>query len=360
MHARIVIGIFLKDAKEAVRDGRILLALLLPIGLGVLYNFVMPDTAKPAAKVAIVSPDKTALPDTLRTVAGSGVSLSFQTMDSAAAVTAAVTSKRADMGLVLPAGFDAAIAAGATPSITLVRPESSSSGSDYVTSILNAALQRMAGQTAPASIALETVKEPTSGVSAMVDVGIRNYMVLATLIMIVAMIAIYVLPVLLTEEYEKKTADALLLVGTQTDIVVGKVLVGMFAIAVSVPLLLIVTRLMPANVALFGGALVALSIALIGVGLLLGALVKTVSQLNNWSSIPLLVMIMPAFFVMDLPGWVQTALSASPGTQAVRMLVDGFAGRAIYGGWAMGFGIIAVWTVAIYAVLIRTLARREA
>lgn len=360
MHARVVLGIFLKDVKEAIRDGRILLALLLPIGLGVLYNFVMPETVKPAVKVAISSPDKTALPDALRSAAGPAVSLSFVQMDSAAAVTAAVQTKKADLGLALPGGFDASLAAGSTPPVTLVRPQGSTSGADYVTSVLNAALRQMAGQKTPATIALETVKEPDSAVSVITTIGIRNYMVLATLIMIVAMIAIYVLPVLLTEEYEKKTADALLLVGTQSDIVAAKVLVGLFAIAVSVPLLLIVTRLSPANVALFAGALAALSVALIGVGLLLGALVKTVSQLNNWSSIPLLVMIMPAFFVIDLPGWAQTALAASPGTQAVRMLVDGFAGRPVYGGWAVGFGIIAAWSVVIYAMLVRTLARREA
>jgi hypothetical protein len=360
MHLRVVIGIFLKDAREAIRDGRILLALLLPIGLGVLYNFVMPETAKPAVTVAVSSPDKTVLPDALRSVTGPAVKLSFDQMDSPAAVKGAVQDKKADLGLVLPAGFDASLAAGSTPSMTLVRPEGSTSGADYVTSVLNAALRQMAGQKTPAGISLETVKEPSSAVSVMTSVGIRNYMVLATLIMIVAMIAIYVLPVLLTEEYEKKTADALLLVGTQTDIVAAKVLVGLFAIAVSIPLLLIVTRLSPANIALFAGALGALSVALIGVGLLLGALVKSVSQLNNWSSIPLLVMIMPAFFVVDLPGWAQTALSLSPGTQAVRMLVDGFSGREIYGGWAIGFAIIAAWSVVIYAVLVRTLARREA
>jgi len=44
----------------------------------------------------------------------------------------------------------------------------------------------------------------------------------------------------------------------------------------------------------------------------------------------------------------------------MRLLVDGLTGRAMYGGWTLAFGVIAAWAVLIYAVLIRTLSRREA
>ena len=104
-----------------------------------------------------------------------------------------------------------------------------------------------------------------------------------------------------------------------------------------------------------------LSVTMIGFGLLLGALVRSVSQLNTWSSIPLLLVLMPVFFVaLDLPSWVQTVLSATPGSQAMRLLVDGLTGQAMYGSWMLAFGVIAAWAVAVYAVLIRTLSRREA
>jgi hypothetical protein len=32
----------------------------------------------------------------------------------------------------------------------------------------------------------------------------------------------------------------------------------------------------------------------------------------------------------------------------------------MYGGWLVAFGVLAAWAVAVYAVLIRTLSRREA
>lgn len=362
MHPRIILTIALKDLKDAVRDGRILIALLMPLGLGLIYNVAMPEVQKAAVTVAIASVDTTSLPTALRAVAGSAVELKFNNVQSAAAVRTDVETKKADIGLVVPAGFDLAVAAGSAPTLVVVRPIGSSTfGADYVASALDGALRSMAGQGAPAIVTVEGAQPAADSMSIINNLGIRKYMVLGTLIMVIAMIAIYVLPVLLTEEFEKKTADALLMVGTQSDVVAAKVSVGLIYIAVSVPLLLLVTQMAPANVPLFVGALVVLSVTLLGFGLLLGALVRSVSQLNTWSSLPLLLVIMPVFFIaLDLPSWVQTAIGATPGSQAMRLLVDGLTGHTMYGGWMLAFGVIAAWAVIIYAILIRTLSRREA
>jgi ABC-type multidrug transport system permease subunit len=362
MHLRILFTIAFKDLKDAVHDGRILIALLLPLGLGFVYNVAMPDSQKPTVTVAIAAAETTALPTALRAVVGSGVDLKFNAVQSAAAVRTQVETKKADVGVVVPAGFDAAVAAGSAPTLVVVRPVGASSlGAVYIDSALDGALRKMAGQHPPAVVTTEAAQAGHDYLSVMNNLGIRKYLVLGTLIMVIAMIAIYVLPVLLTEEFEKKTADALLMVGTQSDLVAAKVLVGLIYIAVSVSLLLVVTGMAPANLALFVAGVAALSVALIGFGLLLGGLVRTVSQLNTWSTIPLLLVIMPVFFVaLDLPSWVQTVIGATPGNQAMRLLVDGFAGQAMYGGWTLSFGVIGAWAVVVYAVLIRTLSRREA
>jgi hypothetical protein len=364
MHPRIALTIALKDLRDAVRDGRILMALLLPLGLGVVYNVAMPDAQKPTVTVAIASGDATSLPAALRAIAGSAVDLRFHTFQSAAEVRSQVEAKKADIGLVVPSGFDAAVAAGTAPTLVVVRPlgdSASTYGAVYVSSALNGALRAMAGQNAPAIITVEGTQSANDAVSVINKLGVRLWLVLGTLIMVIAMIGVYVLPALLTEEFEKKTSDALLLVGTQSDIVAAKVLVGLIYISVSVPLLMAITRIAPANLPLFVAAVVALSVTVIGFGLLLGALVRSVSQLNTWSSIPLLLVLMPVFFVViDLPSWVQATLVATPGSQAMRLLVDGVTGQSMYGGWPLSFGILAVWAVAIYAVLVRTLSRREA
>ncbi len=360
-HPRIALAIAVKDLKDAFRDGRVLLPLLVPLGLGFLYNVAMPDVQKPSVTVAIASADSTQLPAALRAVAGSAVNLKFTHLGSAADVRSQVQSKKADVGLLVPARFDAQVAAGSAPQLMLVRPSGApTTGAIYVLSALDGALRTMAGQRAPAMISAETVPLPRDSASTMIDLGVRKYLVLGTLIMLVAMIAIYVLPVLLTEEYEKKTADALLLVGTQADVVAAKVAVGLVYIAASVPLLLLVTRLGPANLPLFGAGIALLSLTLLGAGLLMGALVRSVNQLNTWSGIPLMIVIMPVFFVgLGLPQWIQTAMSALPGSQAMKLLVDGLSGQAFYGDSWLSFAVIAAWAVVIYAVLIRTLSRRE-
>ena len=361
MHPRIVLAIAFKDLKDALRDGRVLLPLLLPIGLGVLYNVTMPEVQKPKVTVAISSADATQLPQALRAVAGSSVDLRFNTYSSAVDVRSQVQAKNADVGIVVPAGFDAAVAAGSAPDLLLIRPTGSpTTGAIYISSALDGALRQMAGQHAPAVVTSDTVALPRDTSYVMVDVGIRKYLVLGTLVMLIAMIAIYVLPILLTEEYEKKTADALLLVATQTDVVAAKVAVGLVYIAVSVPLLLVVAQMSPVNAPLFISGLVALSVTMLGVGLLLGALVRSVNQLNTWSSIPLLLVIMPVFFIgLGLPRWVQEAIAVLPGSQAMKLLVDGVSGQAIYGDSWLSLVVIAAWAVAIYVVLVRILSRRE-
>lgn len=362
MNIRIVLAIAAKDLKDAIRDGRVLLPLLMPLGLGIIYNVAMPDVQKPTVTVAISSAGSTRLPDALRAVAGSSVNLKFMELSSAAEVKNQVESKKADVGLLVPARFDADVAAGSAPHLSVVRPSGlPTNGAIYVVSALDGALRTMAGQQPPAVVDSETVAVPRDSTTTMLDVGVRKYLVLGTLIMLVAMIAIYVLPILLTEEYEKKTADALLLVADQVDVVAAKVAVGLIYIALSVPLLLLVTGLAPANPLLFGSALAFLSVTLLGAGLLLGALVRSVNQLNTWSGIPLLLVIMPVFFVgIGLPQWTDMVMSALPGSQAMKLLVDGLSGQALYGNWMLSFAVIAAWAVVIYAVMIRTLSRREA
>ena len=362
MNPRIAISIAIKDLKDAVRDGRVLLPLLLPLGLGFLYNVAMPDVQRPTVSVAITTAGETQLPAALHAVSGGSVDLRFKFFASEADVKSQVAAKKADVGLVVPPSFDADVAAGRTPQLILVRPAGSpTTGAIFIASALDGALRSMAGQHPPAAVSAETVALPPDTTAVMIEIGVRKYLVLGTLIMLIAMIAIYVLPVLLTEEYEKKTADALLLVGSQADVVAAKVGVGLAYIAVSVPLLMVATRLIPANVPLFAAAIVLLSVTLLGAGLLLGALVRTVSQLNTWSGIPLLVVIMPVFFVgIGLPQWVETPMAAVPGSQAMKLLVDGLSGQAMYGGSLLSMGVIALWAVGIYAVLIRVMSHREA
>jgi len=363
MNLRIVLTIAAKDVLAAGRDGRMLVALIMPLGLGVLYNLITPDVKKPTVTVAVSSAGETQLPELLRQAGGSTVTVKLQTAADGAAVRSLVNKQKADVGLVVPAGFDAAVSAGEAPALTLVRPGGTTSfGASYVTASLDAVLRQMAGQHSPATVAVQTTTPAAGDLGSLVEkLGLRRYLVLGTLLMLIAMIAFYVLPVLLTEEYEKKTADALLLIGSQADIVAGKALVGLTYVAVSVPIFLLVTQTVLGNPLLFTAAILALTATLVAFGLLIGGLARTVSQLNTWSSFPLLVLIMPAFLgLIGLPAWAQFILDATPGTQAMKMLVDSASAQPVYGTWPISLAVMAGWAVVGYFLLVRSLAAREA
>ena len=362
MHLRIILAVVEKDLRDSVRDGRVLFGLLIPLGLGLFYNVVMPDRPRQTVTVAIAASGQTALPRALRSVARGAVDLRITDARTPDEVRRLVSSGSAAVGLVVPPGFDADVAAGRTPTLTLVRSsggESPSAG--YVLSILDPTLRQMAGQRPPAVTTTEVAGASVRGFASLAaNLGTRKFLVMGTVVLLVAMIAIYLVPVLVTEEAEKKTLGALMMVGSQADVVAAKAVVGLVYTAVSVPLLLAITGLAPANPALFAAGVVTLAVSLIGFGLLFGALVRSMNQLNTWSSVPLLLLIMPTFLVvLELPTWAQWLMSASPANQAMRLLADGLSGRELLGGWGLAFAIIGAWAVAGYALLLRTLSRRE-
>lgn len=362
MHLRIILAVVKKDLKDSVRDGRVLFGLLTPLALGLLYNVVMPDQPRQTVTVAIAASGQTALPQALRSVTQGAVELRITDVRTSDEVTRLVSKGSAAAGLVIPPGFDADVAAGRTPTLTVVRPSGTQSpGASYVETVLDPVLRQMAGQRPPALTATEAAGSSTGGFASLAaTLGTRKFLVMGTLVLLVAMIAIYLVPVLVTEEAEKKTLNALMMVGSQADVVAAKAVVGVVYTAVSVPLLLVVTGLRPADPALFAAGVIALAVSLIGFGLLFGALVRNMNQLNTWSSVPLMVLIMPTFLVvLELPTWAQWLMAASPSNQAMRLLADGLSGKELMGGWALAFAVIGAWAVAGYGLLLRTLSRRE-
>jgi ABC-2 type transport system permease protein len=363
MHFKVIAAIALKDIKAATRDGRVALAFLMPIGLGAFYNIAMPDNPKLTATVVVASASPTKLPQVLNSVVGSAAQLTFHTAPDAAAARSQVNSGKADLGLILPDRFDEAVASGKSPSITMLRPPSGQQAETAsMVAFVEAAVRQMAGQSTPASIVvMATAPAGNDITSAMNVIGVRKFLVIGTLIMLIAMIAIYIIPVLLTEEYEKKTADALLMIGNQTDLVFAKAGVGLVFVAIATAIFMTFTRLSVPSVLPFAAGVVGLAVCLIGFGLLMGGLFRTVAQLNNWSSLPLLLLLAPVFFTaLELPSAVKILFEATPSGQAVRLLLDGVSSNKAFTDWPIAIAVIAGWAVVGYGLLIRSLSRREA
>jgi ABC-2 type transport system permease protein len=189
--------------------------------------------------------------------------------------------------------------------------------------------------------------------------GLRRYFVLLALVMLVAMVALLALPVILVEETEKKTLDALALIISYADVVAGKTLVGATYIAVATALLLGLTRLSPADPLLFVLAMVVFSITVVGFGLLLASLFHNANQLNTWSGLFVAPFVIPIFLVAaGLPKAVTTVLSLLPAPRATELFVNGLSGQAIYSNVWLSLLILLAWAAAVYTLLLWRLSHR--
>lgn len=360
---RIVASLFRKDIVDGIRESRVLISLLTPIVLAVLYNVMFPEDKVFEAKVAYTGPEGSAIVETLRSraEAGQAVSLKLRHVASADEARRLVRSKDVDVAFVLPEGVDAAVRAGATPTITLIEPDAPSSATNFVESSLDAGARALAAQKPPATIATERV---STGASAdegvMGSMGPRRYFVLATVVMMIGMIAVLAVPIMLTEEVEKKTLDALLLVGSYLEVIASKALVGLAYTALSVAVMLALTRLRPGDLATFVAGTALLSIALIGIGLLIGGLFKSAQQVYSWSSVMLIPVIGPAFAVgLPVPDAVDAVFKALPTSQGMRIMTNGLAGQGLFGDVWLSYAVTGAWAVGAYALLAWRLSRRE-
>lgn len=367
MHPRMILAIVGKDLRETIRDGRILLAIVLPLVIGVSYNLLFdeePVETTPTAAAAYAASGPTRLPDLLRAATGGGVELELTPAADPETVRRLVADDAVDLGLVLPSGFDAAVANGETPPLEVLTPAAPDFATDFLRAALDQALRQLAGQPPPATIAVSAVAAPAGddgGSGFIFDrVGLAPYFVVTNAIFVVIMVALFAVPVMLTEEGEKRTLDALTAIASYADVIAAKAVVGLVFAAAAASLLLALTRLAVADPLAFGATLLLLAVSLIGFGLLLGGLFRSVTQLNTWSSLILLPVVAPIFAVgFPLPRAVDLLLSALPTSQATRLALDALVGEPLFGGAWLGAGVIAAWGALAYGLLLWRLARRD-
>lgn len=356
-------AIYRKDMRDALRDSRVLTAILMPLLLGLLYSFMFSDESVTTqkVKVGVVSSGQTELRTAISKQVGPTVRVTFVTMPNVAQLQQQVQRKKVDVGLVVPALFDAEVRAGASPSLTFLLPSSPSFNGDYVAAILDRSVQAMAGKTPAAHIVQRSLPPETGGSSTALDVlGARTTFILVAIVMLLAMVAVYAVPAVLVDETEKKTMDALTLIASTADVIAAKALFGVTLCVVSVPVLLVVTRGDPAEIAPLAAVVLLSAIVLVGIGLLTSGLFKTQQQVNTWSGAILLLLLAPAFIIgMATPDLVNKVLWLIPTGHTFRLFANAFAGRTLYPQVWLSLGVLLAWAVAAYGFLWWRLARQE-
>ena len=361
MNAARVNAIYRKDLRDAMRDSRLIIALLMPLLIGLLYSFMFKDDTKPTAKLGVVASTSSQLPAALQAATKAALQLKVQSFADQAALEQQVRDENVDIGLIVPSGFDQALKGGASPTLTVILPASPSFGGDYVAAMLDRVMQALAGQAPAATIAREVLPATAgSSDSAFIALGARKVFVLVAVILMLAMIAVYALPAVLTEETEKRTVEALTMIASDAEVIVAKSLFGLTYCVISVPLMLAITRVVPENVALFVVDIVLTSVTLVGLGLLLGGLMRTQTQLNTWSTVALIPLMAPAIVIqLPLPSWAEAIVSVLPTAQTMRLGVNALAGRQLFGAEWLSVAIIAGWAVAAYGLVWWRLSRQE-
>ena len=360
MRLAMVAAIFRKDVVDALRDSRILVSLLTPLLLAVVYNSIFPEERLFEAKVAYVGPQGSALVRTLEERAGQTVSLRMRHADTEAEARTLVASDDVDIAFILPDDIDDAVRQGRRPTIKLIQSTEGGAAAEFVSASLQAGVRALSGQPPIANFAIERVQAGSGEGGVMGELGARRYFVLATVVMMLGMIAVLAVPIILTEEAEKKTLDALLLVANYREVIVAKALVGLAYTAISVTLMLALTRLRPADLVTFTAGTGLLAVALIGAGLLLGGLFRTANQVYTWSSIVLIPVIAPPFVAgLPMPAALDLLMRAFPTFQGMRLMTNGLAGEPLFADAWISYVVIAAWAIVAYGLLAWRLSRRE-
>ena len=104
------------------------------------------------------------------------------------------------------------------------------------------------------------------------------------------------------------------------------------------------------------------SIFLVLVGLLMGAAFKTITQVNSWSSVVMLALMLPGMFgdFLSPPKPLSTIINAIPTSHMVRAVTQGMAGTATAAGAATNLGVLAGAAAISFAAVIWFLKRERA
>jgi ABC-2 type transport system permease protein len=360
MSIRRIVTIFRKDLLDAIRDARILVTLLTPLLIGIFYSYAFDDTSIPSATLVVSDPGGSALVDQIANAVKSEVDLTIDRLDSAEAVQQRIADDKADIGLIVPEGFDTAVAGGQTPDLQVLLPESSSIGGQYILATLDPVLRTMAGQQLPASVQVSSVSLDPASLSLIDKISMRTWSIVLSLLLMISMVSLLAIPIILAEETEKKTIDALVMISSYGEVVIAKAMLGVSYVAVMTTILLGITRLRPESWPWFVISLAALAVCLLGFGLLLGSVFKSATQLNTWSGLLLIPAIVPASLIgLGISDWVDRLAGLTPTGAGMKLLTDAFTDPRIYDNQLRILAVLVVWAVIFYGLLLWQLSRRR-
>ena len=260
------------------------------------------------------------------------------------------------LGLVLPAGYDQAVAEGRVPLLTVYAVHwAKASEVEERRAFFERALSEATGEPARVQVATERVYPPADA---------DGFTTLATsvVILVTLTVGIFLVPYLIGDERQNQTLNALLVSPARIgQIVTAKALAG------SLYCLLTAAIAVAFNANLFVHwwvvvvTIAAATLLSVGIGLLLGTLFELPQQMNAVAGLVLAVFLVPVYLVgrLALPPLLETLLAYVPSAALNAALVTSLARSVPLGSLALKLGSVLALSAAVYALTIWHIRRSD-
>jgi ABC-2 type transporter len=345
---RRVSAILAKDLRDALRDGRILLLLLLPIALAVFYNSTTPDEDElPETTVVVVDEQRLGVADRLRETAARSVEIETLSAPDARAARRIVDADDAAFAVVAEGRGRAEI----------LLPRNASPTAQSVVALVPAAVQESPSsgvRVSPLPVSAAD-RRPADLLEQ------RTILVVVCVVMLLSFVALLVVPIQTAEEIGTGTFGALRLAATGPEILAAKAVCGLLYAVAGTVLTMVITGAAPADPVAFYAAAFGLALSLVGFGLLVGMLSGNANQINTYGGFLILpvVFVATAVLIVD-SGVLELLLDVLPFSAGAQLLFDGVASERPFETGGFSWLVLAGWTALGFAVLTRVASRREA
>jgi ABC-2 type transport system permease protein len=358
MNGRIVLAIAQKDVRDAIKNRYLLMGLVLPVAMSLLFRLLFSGTTDLGKlTVAVYDPGGSRFPSQLQTLpqikivaADSSEQLREQTNTAGGTIG----------GIAIPVNFDQDVTAGRQPELTVYLNTKKASAQQAAFRQL--ILQQVWGlnpAAVPARVNWVVVSAPEAappGAAFRVDL----YLLVMLLVMSLTMTGAFVVPLLLVEEKEKHTMEFLLVSpATAQEVVAGKALTGLVYSALGAAAMLLLNRGWMGNwpVTILAAALGALF--MVAVGLLMGSIFQNTMQVNTWSSIILLLLLLPTWFtVIQMPPAVNAIVRLIPTFYLADLLNRSLGGGVLQSAGFIDLGVIIASLSVTFGLVIWILRRQ--
>lgn len=353
---RMSLAITRKDIVDALTNRMFLVGFLLPPILSVMFTLIFINQYRNAGiKLAVYDPGHSAFVETLQAQPGIDV-IEVASEDQIQQTLA----KDAVGGLVVPPGFDEALASDDTPQITLYMSRAESSGTrENLSQLIQEALRKQAGQTLPAEITVNEVGDASSMFSSG-SLSLQHFFMITLVSLAIVSIGVNTVPNMLIEEKERHTLDVILVSpASSAEVIIGKAVTGLLFTALDVAILMGMNRGWAGQWPLTIALLVLGILLMVLSGLLLGTVFNRQVTMNMWGSIIVMLLLAPTWFVGRGPEAIRILSHGLPTFYLVHGLQQTITGEATLATIGPDFLALGLGALVMFAIVVWAQSRQE-